>query len=486
MPTRRSTRFSPQWLRRQLEPHRGGGRLWIAYSGGLDSSVLLHAAVACFGQRRESSAGSGHNLRASAPTPDSIRALETASRPAPWSGLHAIHVDHGLHPDSAAWAAHCRAVAERLGVPLSERRLRLRRKQGDSLEALARAARYAVFAELLAPGDLLATAQHRDDQAETLLLALLRGSGVHGLASMPAVANLGSGRLLRPLLGVSRADLLDYAEREGVAWIDDPSNADVDLDRNRLRHHVIPSLRRRWPSLDLTLARAAGHCAEAAELLDEAADDWLARLDGQRPGTLSVEGLRGLSPARCRWVLRRWLTREGFRPPASVVLDRILAEVMAAALERTPLVAWPGCEVRRYRDDLYALPPLPERPDVGTTPASTATLIWDGRASLTLPHGLGMLQLPHAAVEVGELAIRFGCSGLRCRVGHGPSRALKPLYQRAGVPPWLRAYVPLLMRADELAAIAGVTHCDARLAGLRWSGHPWERFGFFQPAAPAR
>lgn len=465
---RRRADFSPERLRRSLEPHLGCGRLWIAYSGGLDSSVLLHAASACFGRLA------------------SERPALTQSPNQPPTGpprspeLYAIHIDHGLHPESVRWAEHCRTQARRLGVPLTERSLGLRRQKGESLEALARTARYAVFSELLAPGDVLATAQHRDDQAETLLLALLRGSGPHGLAAMPEVSGLGAGLLLRPLLGFSRADVLDYAEHEGIAWIDDPSNADVGLDRNLLRHQVVPLLRGRWPSLDLTLARSAGHCAEAAGLLDEAADEWLARLDGQRPRTLSLDGLRALSQARCRLIIRRWLVREGFRPPASVVVERIIAEALGAAPDRAPLVAWPGCEVRRYRGDLYALAPLPALPDAGSGAAHGPTLNWDGHAPLLLPQGLGMLEPPMGAAGVGGLSVCFGPSGLRCRVANGPSHALKQLYQQAGVPAWLRPYVPLLMIEGDLAAIAGVTHCDDRLAGLHWTGHPWERFQFFR------
>jgi tRNA(Ile)-lysidine synthase len=473
---RRRAGFSPQALRRSLEaqlgPTLGCPRLWIAYSGGLDSSVLLHAASACFGRLASQSAASAPS---SHQTPN-----KSPTHPLVSPELRAIHVDHGLNLESARWAEHCRTQARRLGVPLTERSLGLRRKKGESLEALARTARYGVFSELLAPGDVLATAQHRDDQAETLLLALLRGSGVHGLAAMPEVSELGAGLLLRPLLGFSRAELVDYAEQAGIAWIDDPSNADVGFDRNLLRHQIVPLLRRRWPSLDLTLARSAGHCAEAAGLLDEAADEWLAGLGGQRPGSVSADGLRALSSARCRLVIRRWLAREGFRPPPSVVLERIIAEVLGAAPDRAPLVAWPGCELRRHRGDLYALAPLPALPETDSGAADGPALTWDGRAPLLLPQGLGMLELPVGAAGVDGLSVRFGRSGLRCRVGNGPSHALKQLYQQAGVPAWLRPYVPLLMHQGDLAAIAGVTHCDNRLAGLRWSGHPWERFGLFR------
>ncbi len=456
-----SAGFTPQALRRSLEPYLGR-RLWIAYSGGLDSSVLLQAASVCFGPR---------SCTTGAPTHPSTEQSAVDARPPPQ--LRAIHVDHGLNPESARWAEHCRGQAARLGVPLTERSLQLRRQKGESLEAVARSARYAAFADLLAPGDVLATGQHRDDQAETLLLALLRGSGLHGLAAMPVSAKLGAGLLLRPLLGFSQAELLNYAKREGIEWVDDPSNADLDLDRNLLRQSVIPLLRRRWPSLDRTLARSAGHCAEAAGLLDRTADTGLAQLAGQRPGTLSVKGLRALSPAESRLILRRWLMRDGFRPPARAVLQRIIGEVLSAASDRSPLVTWSGCEVRRYRDDLYALAPLPDR-------LQRRTLAWDGGAPLTLPAGLGTLRLPPGALDVGALTVCFEGSGLACRRSDGRGQSLKTLYQQTGVPAWVRPYVPLLMRGDELVAVAGVRHCDDRLSDLRWSGHPWERYGLLR------
>ena len=427
--------FSAPALHAWLAPLAEGKRLWIAYSGGLDSSVLLHAAASLRGQL--------------------------------CCDLRAIHLDHGLHPQSADWAAHCRAVCAELRVPLTECRLALRRNRGESLEAVARAERYRVFAGQLAPGELLATAQHRDDQAETLLLALLRGSGVHGLAAMPAIAALGAGQLIRPLLRFSRAQLDAYARRQSLRWIDDPSNADVGFDRNLLRQRVLPLLRLRWPALEQTLARSAAHCAEAAELLDGLADARLLGLSGSRPGTLSIDELRALPRAECRLVLRRWLARAGFRPPSSDRLRRILEEVLPAAADRVPLVAWSGCEVRRYRKDLFALAPLPPAP-------SSDSLPWDGLTPLQLPDGLGRLELETGASALRELEVCFRRPGLRCRVGGGPSRALKQVFQQATIPGWLRPYVPLVMLGGQLGAVVGVAICDERLAGVRWCGHPWQ------------
>lgn len=424
-------------------------RLWIAYSGGLDSHVLLHACAALQGRLR--------------------------------CELRAVHLDHGLHPDSAHWATHCRSVCAGLGMPLDVHRLGVDRQAGESLEAVARQARYQALADLLGPGEAVATAQHRDDQAETLLLALLRGSGVHGLAAMPARAALGEGWLLRPLLGLACDDLRAYAMRHRLDWIEDPSNADTELDRNLLRHRVLPLLRERWPAASTTLSRSAAHCAEAAALIDDSADERLPQLVGGRPGTLSVQGLRTLKPAQARAVLRRWLMAAGFGPPDRQRLARILDEVLPARADADPLVAWNCCEVRRYRDDLFALAPLPIMP-----PART--MGWDGTRALQLPLGLGQLEITEAGLPPPhDLKVRIGSRGeppLRCIRSGAAGRSLKDLFQQAGIPPWLRAFVPVIERNGRLDVVAGVARCREEAAPVIWTGHPWMELGVFSDGVP--
>jgi tRNA(Ile)-lysidine synthase len=438
-------------LRAMLGQDPRPARLWIAYSGGCDSHVLLHACVA---------------LRAT---------LELT--------LSAIHVDHGLHPKAGRWADHCRGVCDQLGVDYHERKVQIDRTPGESLEALARTARQRVFADCLGPDDWLATAQHRDDQAETLLLALLRGSGVHGLAAMPTRAPLGAGRLIRPLLGCAQADLRAYAEQHRLRWIEDPSNEDLGFDRNLLRHRIMPILRQRWPSAATTIARSAAHCAEAAALIDAMADEQLPTVAGSRPGTLSVARLSVLAHERARVLLRRWLAQHEMRPPAATRLETILSDVFSARVDASPLVVWEGCELRRYRDDLFALAPLPPRPE--------GELRWDGRQPLRLPQGLGRLSLEIAdagqavssqwqpmTIHFGSPGV-FGSPGLRCRRLNRPSRSLKHLLQQAGIPSWLRPYVPLLLDAQgELLAVAGIAGCGSThpQQRLRWEGHPWTSF----------
>lgn len=448
--------FHPASLIAQLQPFAGSSRTWIAFSGGLDSTVLLAAAA---------------SVRARLP-----------------GELRAIHVDHGLHPQSAHWAESCRALCERLGVPLEIRRLALSPGRGESLEAVARDARYRLFATLLGPGDPMLTAHNQDDQAETLLLALVRGSGVQGLAAMPSVAPLAAGYLVRPLLSIDRASLSAYAREQGLRWIEDPSNASDLFDRNYLRHQVMPLLRERWPAMAATLSRSARHCAEAVVLVEELAAQTLTRLAGTHPGALSIPDLLDLERPRCKAVMRHWLNGLGFAAPDAKRLDRILDEVLAARPDADPLVAWAGCEIRRYRKDLFALAPLP------TAPSGSLDLAWTiqgGCGELELPLGLGCLSWLDPDVVSSTwhrtLAVRFGSAGVVCRSRVvGASRPLKALYHESGVPGWLRGYVPLVFEEARLLAVAGVSTCgqpdDTAGSGgvLRWSGHPWESLGIFR------
>lgn len=427
--------FSPERLLPLLSSFAQCERCWIAYSGGMDSEVLLHAASV---------------LR---------------DRIAP--EVRAVHVDHGLHRDSASWAERCRERCECLGVPIRVLRVDAAAGRGESPEAAARAARYDALASLLVPGDLLLTAHHQDDQAETLLLALMRGSGLKGLAGMPAVTNLAAGHLVRPLLGFRRAELRDYAESVGLDWIEDPGNQNQGLDRNFLRHRVLPLLAERWPACTATIARSAGHCAEGQGVIDRIAGREVEGLAGTGAGTLSVSRLRALDPPLCRVVLRHWISERGFSPPDARHLQRVMREVLTARTDAKPLVAWAGCEVRRYRDDLYGMDPLP------TAPASDP-IPWLA-ARLALPKGLGQLVLldasgreldPERVSSLG-LEVRFRVPGLWFRPEGKPHRRpLKKLFQEAGVPPWLRVLVPLVFQEGDLVAVAGLCGCDRLLGSV--------------------
>ncbi|EIC21694.1 tRNA lysidine(34) synthetase TilS [Thiorhodovibrio frisius] len=423
-------------LRLSLAQH-SAARVWIAFSGGRDSRALLHAAVQL------------------------VNSLPQALRPQ----LGAVHIDHGIHPNSADWAEHCRACCAALAVPIRVQTVAAAPQPGQSPEEAAREARWAVWQQLLAPGEQLWIAQHQDDQAETLLLALLRGAGVKGLAAIPRNRVLGAGQAVRPWLHCTGAQIAAYASAHGLEWIEDPSNQNTALDRNYLRQRILPLLRERWPAASATLARAAAHCGEAAKLLETAGADWLANAAGSAPERLSVSGLLSMPRDRRHAVLRHWLAQRGFRMPNHRRLEQISQSLLAARADASPLVAWSGCELRRYRDDLFALEPLP--------PAPVASMDWPAGQPLHLGGRLGELSRPasHAAsmLDAGALQVRFGLTGLRCRPRpDGPNRHLKALFQQQGVPAWLRPYVPLVFAGEQLVAVAGVALCDGRLTALCW------------------
>ncbi|MFP5505081.1 MAG: tRNA lysidine(34) synthetase TilS [Gammaproteobacteria bacterium] len=444
-----------------LAPEAGG--YWVAFSGGLDSQVLLHALAA----RRE-------------------------RLPAP---LAALHVNHNLQADAPAWAEHCRAVCAALDVSYRLLSVAARPDAGESPEAAARVARYRALAGALPPGAALLTAHHRDDQAETLLLQLIRGAGPKGLAAMPAVAELDNAlgavparnperpvRLLRPLLEYSRDDLHAYAREQGLQWIDDPSNARTDYDRNYLRHEILPRLRARWPAVNATLGRAAAHQAEAAALLEDLAALDVQTVAGAWPGSLSVSALLRLSAPRRANLLRHWLHRSGVPVPAGAVLARIAPDVLRAAPDAEPLLAWPGARLRRYRD-LLLLDDLHEEED------PSRCLEWDMSQALTLPGGVLRAEPAHGAGVArrhfadGRCQVRFRQGGERLRpAGRREHHTLKHLFQEAGVPPWERMRVPLIHRGDSLIAVAGYWVCEGFQAA---DDEPGVRFVWSRAIVPA-
>lgn len=376
--------------------------------------------------------------------------------------LHAAHVDHALHPDSAQWAEHCRAVCADLGIPCQTVRVHAKADSGISPEAAARRARYQALAGLMEPGDCLLTAHHQDDQAETLLLQLLRGSGPHGLAAMPPCAGFDQGLHLRPLLEFSRAALRHYAEEQKLRWIEDPSNISRCFERNTLRHDIMPHLRARWPAAAATLARSARHQAEAAELTDALAGLDLQHAQGAQKNTLSVSGLNLLSDARKRNVLRHWIKELALPVPDSRHVRHILRDALSARPDGTPCVHWRGAEVRRYRDELHAMAPLPAHD-------SSQVIHWDMKQPLILPDGLGTLScvpdmgrgLKEASCRAAMVTVRFRQGGERCKPVHRrETHELKKLLQEAGVPPWQRARTPLIYIDGQLAAVAGLWVCE--------------------------
>jgi tRNA(Ile)-lysidine synthase len=410
----------------------------VGFSGGLDSSVLLHWLATSPAQRAH--------------------------------GLSALYVHHGLHPDADAWSQHCAAACAALGVPLTVVRVQVMRDAGEGLEAAARHARHTAFAEHLQPGQRLAVAHHRDDQAETFLLRALRASGPDGLASMAAQRPFAAGTLWRPLLDVPRDALLSYARQHGLSWIEDPSNEHLEHDRNFLRHRILPLLRERWPHAAAALARSAALSGEAADLLSAGDDAALDTLLGPH-GALDLDGLRGQpAPLRAR-LLRRWVARHHAPALPAQGVTALEAELAHHAADRAMRFAWRDVEIRRWRQHLYLLRPTPAWPPGWQTS-------WDGATPLALPDGATLTL--HATSQ----SLRFD-RPLHVRARHGGERivlpgrmhshSLKHLLQDADMPPWQRMSLPLLCDADNvLAAGDGIVSAelrdwlDAHAAWLEW------------------
>ncbi|WP_081694127.1 tRNA lysidine(34) synthetase TilS [Thioalkalivibrio sp. ALE19] len=391
-------------LRRFLEECPAGGPLRVAFSGGRDSSLLLHALTA-------TCRVVGH--------PD----------PEVW------HVDHGLHAQSAAQAEHCRAVAHSLGLHFEHRAVGPLETRADGVEAAARHARYALLREGLGPTGVVVTAHHAGDQAETFLLAALRGSGPLGLRGMPPWRREGEGWLARPLLDVADAAVATRARREGLTWMEDPTNADPGFDRNFLRREILPRLNERFAA-SAGLARAARWQAGVADGEDAVLARHLAGAGAGECLPLSV--LRPLEPGRRSALLRHWIREHGLRPPGHRRLAEFLRQALAAGEDRQPRLDWnEGC-LRRYRDALYLDPPE-------TEPASP--IPWPaGQQRLRLPDGR-VLTREHPAFAdpllAGAVEVVFRQGGERVPAG-GRHRRLKSLMQERGIPPWRRARIPLL------------------------------------------
>ncbi|MCI0654106.1 MAG: tRNA lysidine(34) synthetase TilS [Methylococcaceae bacterium] len=413
----------------------------IAYSGGLDSSVLLDLCAR--------GAGAENRKR-----------------------FLAAHVNHGLHPQSGQWAEHCLQTCA--GLEINCRVLNLDRlaKPGQSIEEAARTARYEALLQLVGDTTVVLTAQHRDDQAETILLQLLRGSGLKGLAGMPGSIAFGAGVLHRPLLRFSRRCIRSYAETRALSWIDDPSNADIVHDRNYLRHEIIPRLKERWPGMDKTLARSGKHCADAQKLIDAQVESWFQSLIERTQNTISISKLRELDESRQRSILRHWIRESGYRSPSEVKLQQIITEVITAAPDRFPRIQWDKVEMRRYRDRLYLLDPLAKFDRDRVIP-------WSVQNPLSIPDLGGMLECcwPEALDRRTELllkgvSVRFRKGGESCRLPGRGSRSLKNIFQELSVPPWERDRIPLIYLDEDLAAIGGLLVCEVfQQLGLefRWT-----------------
>jgi tRNA(Ile)-lysidine synthase len=415
-----------------------GKRIWVAFSGGVDSHVLLHL-------------------------------LATANH-YELTAIHAIHIDHGLNPDSNYWAQHCAEVAKNLNVVFRCIKVDVLNIETLGMEAAARAARYQALQQGMTQDDVLLTAQHQQDQAETLLLQLLRGAGPKGLSAMAKEFQLGKTSIFRPLLKISQADILAYAEYHKLQWIDDPSNVETRWNRNYIRHNVWPVIEQRWPSASKTLSRSAEHCAEADELLTELAQQDLAQLGVDcKTDSLPISQLLRLSSSRCRNLLRNFIAWKQLPLPSTACLQRVIDEVCLAKSDGMPVVSWHDVEVRRYQDQLYFMPPITKHDDNQVIMCNGVTdVIFDDQLLTWQKVDEGINE---QLIKTG-LTIRFRQGGERIKPqGQNHHKSLKHLFQQWAIPPWQRDRIPLLFCGDELVAVVGHCISDAAIVSKGQQGY---------------
>jgi tRNA(Ile)-lysidine synthase len=335
-------------------------------------------------------------------------------------GVSAIHVHHGLSPNADAWAAFCRKLCRRWGVPLVVRKVKVR-KSGEGLEAAARRARYEAFAQ--ADADCIALAHNLDDQAETVLMNLLRGAGPRGASGMARESRLRGKTLLRPLLDTPREAIAAYARHHGLEWIEDESNADQALTRNFVRRSVGPLLEERFPAWKQSLARAARHFSRR----DSKAQD----------------------------LLRKFLQTKGLRAPSEAKLAEMLKQLTSGGA-RT-LIEHDGTRLRVYRGKV-----LQDKPVGAFRP-----MRWNGERKIDIPALGGALHFRRVrgkGIEASGklLRVRLRAGGERLQPdARRPRRTLKNLFQEAGVPPWERDRLPLIVCGADLVWAPGLG-VDAR------------------------
>ena len=427
--------------------------VWVALSGGMDSVVLLHAT---------------HALK-------TTLAIQQ---------LTAIHIHHGLSPQADQWATHCEQLCTPLKIPCVVRKVKINQTKGESLENLARHARYGEFKQNLAPQNLLLLAHHQDDQAETLILQLIRGAGVHGLSAMPGRAPFGLGEMMRPFLTLPRREIHHYAQQHQLSWVEDASNQNLDFDRNFLRHEIMPRLLTRFKGLNTSISRSSLLCADAATLMDHCAQQDLILLQecptpeikfpaytspehtskGTAKNTkpLFIPALLALTdPARIRNALRYWIKKQGLATPDYTHIQRIIAEVLTARPDAKPLVRWIGGEVRRYRHYLYAMANLQVIDKQAEylwqidQPLTIAPL----QKTLTTEPCLGQ-GIKASLCESLPVWVKFRQGGESCKIApQTPTKTLKHLFQTAGIPPWERSHLPLIYIQNTLVAVAHLWVC---------------------------
>ncbi len=397
---------------------------FVAYSGGVDSHVLLDILA------------THHNSK---------------------NQIHAIHINHHLSPNANTWEKHCFSICHSYGVSFEVENLDLSHLAGESLESLARDKRYEALQKMINErGDLL-TAHHQQDQAETVLLQLLRGAGIKGLCAMPSEMPFGEGKLIRPFLNVTKDDILHYAKQKKLTWVEDESNQNSRFSRNYLRHYVMPNLISRWPETSANIARSAKHLSNTKKIIDEINQKDF-KVIKQVDFSISLDKLNQFSKERQQELIRYWLSELDLPVPSTKQLSQVFNDVINAKQDANPCCQWPGAEVRRFKQKLYAMLPLTPLPNA-------LSIAWSWPDDCLLPALLGVVRSEqvvglgirsHFLNQAQNLQIRFRQQNEYFHpAGRQHSQSLKKLLQEWEIPTWLRDRIPLLYADDKLISVIG-------------------------------
>ena len=403
-----------------LKSYQDAQRIYIGYSGGIDSHVLLHWCA-------------------------SLTHLKNK--------IIAVYVHHGLQVAADSWAEHCQYTAQALDVRFKSIRVNATARRGESPEEAARNARYQALQSLLSRGDVLMIAQHQEDQLETVLLQLFRGSGLKGLSGMPEMIAFGQGLLARPLLNVSKQLINDYALTHDLKWIEDPSNQSNVYDRNYLRNEILPLLKQRWPMVAKTVARSASHCADAQRLVNVHGEGLFSQVYNPVNSTLNISKLQAFGYNEQVLIIRHWFGAMGLKMPSQSFLGQLFIQVLAAREDSDPVLLGQAHEWRRYRNELYCLPCRLEE--------SLEEILWDSRQEsvmighrLRLSWSIASTGIPLTQWQQASITIKYRRGGEKISLPKRQGRHdLKKLFQEADIPPWQRNTLPLIYLDNQLAAI---------------------------------
>ena len=430
----------------------GFNKILVGFSGGIDSTVLLHT----------------------------LYQIKKTNHPS--LQIRAIHVHHGLNVKADAWEAHCASLCQQWNIPFICHHV-LVDPTNNGLEAAAREARYQAYRDELLDEEIIVTAQHLDDQAETFMLALKRGSGPAGLSSMPELlpftATTGTTYLLRPLLTIARISLEHYVRENQLCWVEDDSNQDDKYDRNYLRLRIMPLLSERWPHFSNAVARSASLCAEQESLLDELLQDILDDMMDYRGG-LFINGLHDFSKAKRNALIRRWIGLHQLPMPPFNQLQRIWQEVALARQDAEPICRLGNIEIRRYQGALWIVRRINN--------LANKEYDWNYPDVFTLPESLGLLKIMQGQGQIRppkqneKVTVRFGLQGIINIVGRTHSRNSKKIWQELGIAPWMRERTPLIYYNDQLITAVGcfVTPEGSVVEGLVGIAIDWQKNDEFQ------